>query len=124
MNDNEFFSIKKYQKSINNIINSKQKSYRSIKNINYKNQLIDIPSKYEANFIKNSSLFINKISIEQKRINNTTTIIPKFKFSIIIYCNELKFLEQTIVSVIEQKEFSSYEIIIIFDNAKFKNFDL
>ena len=36
-------------------------------------------------------------------------------FSIIIYCNELKYLEETILSIINQK-FQKYEVIIVYDN--------
>ena len=35
--------------------------------------------------------------------------------SIIIYCNEIKFLQKTINSIIMQNDFFSFEIIIIFD---------
>ena len=37
-------------------------------------------------------------------------------FSIIIYCNELKYLEKTILSIINQK-FELFEVIIVYDNG-------
>ena len=82
-------------------------------------------------FINDSCPTINKI-IKVKSKKNKKRIKKSFieKISIIIYCNEMKFLEKTLNSIIEQKDFYYFEIIIIFDsieemslseNFKYKN---
>ena len=44
-------------------------------------------------------------------------------FSIIIYCDEFKYLKKTLYSIINQS-FDNYEIIIIYDNCEQNNFYL
>lgn len=43
--------------------------------------------------------------------------------SVIIYCDEFKYLLKTLYSIINQK-FDKYEIILIYDNNNYKNFKL
>ena len=110
-------------------ISKRNKYYLTIHTIINKTRLAinNFPYIYINN--NSSSIFdINKkINLSLK--NNTNkldrSIIPKI--SIIIYCNEIKFLKETLISIIEQKNFSSFEIIIIYDsiekmyfNANFK----
>ena len=42
----------------------------------------------------------------------------QIKISIIIYCFEFKYLEKTIISIINQ-DFDKYEIIIVYDNNEY-----
>ena len=111
MNYKEFFSILNFQ----NLIVNKSK-------ICEKNMLFWINKKNakKMNFnhisIINSYTTINiKKIIRKNNINqNDKAFSPKI--SIIIYCKELKFLNQTLFSIIEQKKFLHFEIIIIYDN--------
>ena len=56
--------------------------------------------------------FQNSFNIKTK-INLESILNPKF--SIIIYCNDKNFLENTINSIEYQKNFYDYEIILIYD---------
>ena len=57
-------------------------------------------------------------------INNTTyNISQNVYISIIIVCNEYKYLQNTIISI-ENQQFENYEIIIIYDNNDKNNLDL
>lgn len=78
-------------------INNDRKNYyitNDIKNIYFQN-----------NFLNNSILYINK----KQKINKV------YEISIILFCNEIQFIEKTIYSIINQTNIN-YEIIIINDN--------
>ena len=60
--------------------------------------------------------------------NNPNNIINQFNneipsISIIIFCNEFKYLDKTIISI-ENQEFSSYEIFVVYDNNEESNLNL
>ena len=92
-----------------------------------------LPNKYKKNLIKtlklkkykklnNIEYIINSKEInsifEYQKITIKKSNLFKYKnpyFSIIIYCNELKYLEETLLSIINQK-FQKYEVIILYDN--------
>ena len=122
MNSSEFYSIFNFQ---NSIINTSQMNEKHINHtINKKKNLkFEELNKYSFQylFINDSSptININKI-IKVKSKKNKKRIKKSFseKISIIIYCDEMKFLEKTLNSIIEQKDFYYFEIIIIFDSAE------
>ena len=107
MKSHEFYSILNFQ---NSIINKNNLSVITEKKIN-----LNLPFIYvnfsEVNFSFNK---IIKLKYKRNRKGYKKRLTPKI--SIIIYCNQIEFLEQTINSIIEQKNFFSFEIIIIFDN--------
>ena len=89
-----------------------------------------LPNKYKKNLIKtlklkkykklnNTEYIINSKEInsifEYQKITIKKSNLFEYKnpyFSIIIYCNELKYLEETILSIINQK-FQKYEVYCI-----------
>lgn len=92
-----------------------------------------LPNKYKKNLIKtlklkkykklnNTEYIINSKEInsifEYQKITIKKSNLFEYKnpyFSIIIYCNELKYLEETLLSIINQK-FQKYEVIILYNN--------
>ena len=114
MNFSEFNSILYFQ---NTIFNLSTKNGQFINHRLNKTKLNKIYFQYI--YINNSFhiLDINKIiKIKLKKNKKQLKKDVHPKISIIIYCNEIKFLEQTLISIIEQKDFFSYEIIIVYDN--------
>lgn len=74
--------------------------------------------KINLNKYYNSKKYIgeNKNKYLSKNINIGKNIVKNsYEISILIYCNELKFLFKTIKSILNQKKIN-FEIIIIFDN--------
>ena len=115
MNISEFNMILEFQNYIINISN-KNNAYLNyiIKNHSSKlNQIkFDFIHVNEKNWIND----INKIIIINKTNHEEKIDYFYYKVSIIIYCKELKFLEQTLISIIEQKGFYFFEIIIVYDD--------
>ena len=111
MDVTEFNSISTFQNKIFNISNYFNKSiFQRINKTKLNN-------KSNQNIFVNYSFFIsdtNKI-IKRKQKKIIKDFYPKI--TIIIYCDEIKFLERTLISLIEQKNFLSYEIIIVYDNV-------
>ena len=115
-------------------INNKLQFINKFKNINFKNYNI-----FEKEYIMNETEYHTILNFQNKLINNEKIINltnnksyyknsnksfnnniylytnKKFKISLIIVCDELKFLEITIKSIINQINYN-YEIIIIYDN--------
>ena len=136
MNSSEFYSIFNFQNFIINISKINEKHINHTISINKKkNVKFEKLNKFgfQYLFINDScpTININKI-IKVKSKKNKKRIKKSFieKISIIIYCNEMKFLEKTLNSIIEQKDFYYFEIILIFDsieemslseNFKYKN---
>ena len=114
MNMSEFNSIFNFQNHIINI------SSKFKKNIYYIINKAKINKKYfQYIYVNetNSSLKINKIiTLKIKKHKRKTKKGFRPKISIILYCNEVKFLEETLNSIIEQRLFFSFEIIIVYDN--------
>ena len=122
MDKNEFNLITRFQNLIINISNKSEYFINHKININNINNI-----SYQNISDNNSCLIfdINKISnrkIEKIKVQSKTVVYPKI--SIIIYCNEIKFLNQTLTSIIQQEKFFSFEIIIVYDNINLKNFCL
>ena len=116
MNETEFNIIRKFQ---NCVINISKKHKKYISQTLNKNKLNKIHSQFIFINDSSSNFDINKI-IKLKSKKNQENSKESFltTISIIIYCNEIKFLEETLYSLIEQKNFFSFEIIIIYDNIE------
>jgi len=98
MNSTEFSSISNFINSINN------------------ERIIDLNSQYIYVNDSKYKFIINKmIKIKYKKCRRKYKKQENPIISIIIYCNEIKFLQKTINSIIMQNDFFSFEIIIIFD---------
>ena len=104
MNESECFSIINFQ---NNIINNNKTIIKNNVN-NFSYSLLN-------NYIKNKNKVNDKGKNTYKILKNNLLVNKKYKITIIIYCNEFKFLEKTIYSIIYQINYC-YEIIIIYDN--------
>ena len=113
MNSSEFKSILKFQKSV---------SYISSKNKDYMYQVINETtlnkSFLQYIYINNQKTYFNtnkiiNLGINNNKITNHKNLYPKI--SIIIYCKEIKYLDETLISIIRQKDFFSFEIIIVYD---------
>ena len=111
INSSDYISITNFQNYLIDINNKTNKEIIStlfdIKN-DRKNYFISIESKkifFQNYYLNNSILYINK----KQKINKI------YKISVILFCNEIKFLEKTIYSIINQTNIN-YEIIIINDN--------
>jgi hypothetical protein len=119
MTSEEFHSIIDFQNSIFNASKINKDHINYI--INYKKinstKLNKLSFHYIYNNDSNSNIDINKI-IKLKYKKNYNPIIKGLnqKVSIIIYCNEINYLEETLISIIEQKDFFFFEIIIVYDN--------
>lgn len=75
-------------------------------------------------YINDSKLKIdmNKvIKLKYKKNKSDSQNNHQLNISIIIYCNEIKYLDQTLMSIIEQRNFFSNEIIIVYDDLKSLN---
>ena len=134
---NNFLSYK------NGLTKSSKKIYHTLFNYTFKKifeyltyeEKIKYIKKYNLNELKiwntyeyymNTNEF-NSILFYQNLINKKNEKkIPKIslnpKFSIIIYCTKLKFLEITLNSI-QNQNFENYEIILIYDNNKKKEFN-
>lgn len=80
---------------------------------------------YNNNLYKNYKNIFNLTDYNLLLLNNNIRIernfnISLYQVSIIVYCDEFKFLDNTINSLINQK-FIKYEIIIIYDSNEQKN---
>ena len=113
MNSKEFKSILKFQSSLN---------YISTKNNNYIYQTINETtlnkSFLQYIYINNSNTYLNtnkiiNFQVNNNKITNKKNLYPKI--SIIIYCKEIKYLDETLISIIKQTYFFSFEIIIVYD---------
>ena len=78
-------------------------------------------SKYIDNF-EYESIYKYQINKLNNSINNLTNISDP-KISIIIFCNEYKYLDKTINSI-QNQNFTSFEIILIYDNNEQNDIDL
>ena len=106
INTSEYISILNFQNYILDRNNKNNKGIIDNRNIS----LISIEKQsifFQKNYINNSILYINKKQ-KESTINN-------YKISIVLFCNEIKFLEKTIYSILNQTNIN-YEIIIINDN--------
>ena len=114
MNSSEYYSILDFQnKIIKESSKNKDDTHNIINNKKTINQIFQYIYINDSNF----KFDINKIiKLKLKRNKKHNKNISTLKISIIIYCNELKFLEETLISIINQKNFFSIEIIIIYDN--------
>ena len=98
MNSTEFSSISTFINSINN------------------EKMIDLNSQYiYANFSKYQFGLNKMIKIKYKKCRRNCKMKENPIISIIIYCNEINYLQKTINSIVKQNDFFSFEIIIIFD---------
>lgn len=115
MNNHEYNSILKFQNSIINRTKKKKNHIYHMK-INNNTKPKEIYLQYIFVNYSCSVLNINKMITLylMKNKSNDEKIYPKI--SIIIYCKEIKYLEQTLISIIEQKSFFFFEIIIVYDN--------
>ena len=106
-------------KVINNeYLSHKQKDYFQKKKVLKESSSEDIENfEYEAiyNYQKTNFNFLNNKS--------NLAYIDEPKISIIIFCTEYKYLEKTINSI-QKQNFTSYEIIIIYDNNEQNDIDL
>lgn len=92
-----------------------QKQILSIININISNIKLWNSFRYfmNENEFKSIKSFQNLFN---KKTNIKPIVSLNPKFSIIIYCNNIIFIENTIYSIENQKKFYNYEIILIYDN--------
>ena len=109
MNLTEFNQIKNFQ---NFIINESEQNKNYISKIINKNHF-DYIYINDSNSLSDINELI-KLNLKKNKIFNKSSLIPLI--SIVIYCNEIKYLEETLISIIEQKNFFSIEIIIVYDN--------
>lgn len=118
MDSKDFHSIYNYQ---NLIFNISKKKNNNITNFITNKKYLTRFNRIHINFVyindSNSNSDNNEI-IKLKNKKSTYKFIKYYfpKISIIIYCNEIKYLEQTLISIVEQKYFFSFEIIIVYDN--------
>ena len=111
---------KKIISELFNISETKFNNFSSYKNImddiefysisNFQNSIIYITNIIKSHIYKK----INEKKLYKAKNLNTKDLNPKI--SIIIYCKEIKFLEESLISIIEQNDFFSFEIIIVYDN--------
>ena len=99
--NNDYLSLQQRQ-YFQNISNSKESNFELIENFEYE------------------KIFNYQIAISSK--NNSSNIYEP-KISIIIFCNEYKYLEKTINSI-QKQNFIYYEIILIYDNSEQNDIDL
>ena len=123
----EFFSY-----NIKNIINNE---YLTEKNFQYVKKEFKIRFKDFNKWISYSDIMDysehKKISDYQAICKNNTnetnknisSIISKYKISIVVYCFEFKYLKLTLNSILNQK-FIEFEIILIYDNYEKGNFSI
>ena len=98
MNSTEFSSISTFINSINN------------------EKMTDLNSQYiYVNFSKYQFGLNKMIKIKYKKCRRNCKMKENPIISIIIYCNEINYLQKTINSIVKQNDFFSFEIIIIFD---------
>ena len=76
-------------------------------------------------YLMNSDEFLKLSNFQNTIINNTRIIcnVNKIIISIIIYCIEFRYLENTINSI-QNQNFKEFEIIIIYDNDDLSNLNL
>ena len=114
MNLSDYNSIFNFQKKI---INNFSKNKQDIHNlINHKTNMSNT---FQYIYVNDSQFIIDINKINKKKFKKNKRHVKRMlipKISIIIYCNEIKFLEPTLISIIEQKNFYSNEIIIIYDS--------
>ena len=120
MNNKEFTLISQFQNMIINISNKNENYIFHKLNKTKLTKLHKIYFQYIYININNSCSIFNvnkiiKLKLKKNKKQSTKGIYPKV--SIIIYSNEIKFLEETLISIIEQKNFFSFEIIIVYDNV-------
>ena len=71
------------------------------------------------NYLMNNSEYESIINFQELRtLKQAQNLEKEIKISIIIYCFEFKYLENTIKSIINQ-DFDKYEIIIVYDNNEY-----
>ena len=95
--NNVYLTEREKEKIINEI--EKKEKIKLNKYYNFKKYIGEYENKYLS----------NNINIEKNVVKNS------YEISIIIYCNESKYLFKTIKSILNQKNID-FEIIIIFDN--------
>ena len=123
-------SYKKFSKLFEyHIIKILNNPYLSNKDKNFIFKELKInPIKYEIwnsyKYIMNSNEYQSILNFQNLSIKYQLQNIKKEPiFSIIIYCDEFKYLKKTLYSIINQS-FDNYEIIIIYDNCEQNNFYL
>ena len=119
MDSKEFSSIMSFQNSVYNLTKIYKKNKYSM--INYKrlNNSMMKKLRFHYIYINDSKSFIDInqiIKLKFKKKKNQIKIDFTPIISIIIYCNEIQYLEQTLNSIIIQKNFFFFEIIIVNDN--------
>ena len=110
---------KLYNFIMNKVINNE---YLSNKQKRYFQQTIDLK---ESNFGNIDNYEYETIYNYQLSNYNKNNLIytNESKISIIVFCTEYKYLEKTIDSI-QKQNFTSYEIILIYDNNEKNNMDL
>ena len=123
MNISEFSPILQFHNSIINKTSKYQKILEKIINQMKLNNISKRKKQFDFIFVNKSNflLDINNLIILKKNKQTKIENHSYYKISIIIYCKELKFLEQTLISIIKQKDFFSFEIIIVYDNIQVLN---
>ena len=118
------FNIQRNQSLLSSYINLMDKTeFNSISR--FQNRIFNISKSFKYLYDNNSCFFLDineiyKRKLKKIKVQSKKIILPEI--SIIIYCNEIKFLDQTLVSIIEQVNFFLYEIIIVYDNIDIKCF--
>ena len=110
---------KLYNFIMNKVINNE---YLSNKQKRYFQQTIDLKESNFGNIDNYEYETIYNYQISNYNKNNLI-YINEPKISIIVFCTEYKYLEKTIDSI-QKQNFTSYEIILIYDNNEKNNMDL
>ena len=97
---------------INQYLSFRQKRF-------FKNNLKESSLKYKGNF----ESFYNYLLTSFNNDKNNIKKVSNPQISIIIFCIEYKHLEKTIYSI-QKQSFTSYEIILIYDNYEKNDIDL
>ena len=112
-----------YNFIMNKVINNEYLSHKQKDYFQKKIDLKESSSEYIENFEYEAIYNYQKTNFNFLNNKSNLAYIDEPKISIIIFCTEYKYLEKTINSI-QKQNFTSYEIIIIYDNNEQNDIDL